>query len=184
MKPSTLRSVFTLAFASLICVSGIITIPTRGPVPITIQNAIAILSGLLLGPIQGAGAVGLFLIAGGLGFPVFSGGQGGTAVFAEPTGGYLLGYFIAALIAGLSVRKAPLDDPKEAFPIILSATISAFIAVYVPGVLILKRSLGLYIADAITFGIVPFLAGDAIKIAILVPIALKVRPLISRYCSL
>ena len=106
MNTATLKSVFTALFAALICAGSVIAIPA-GPVPIVLQNAFAVLAGLLLGPIQGAGAVGLFLIAGALGLPVFSGGKGGFAVFAGPTGGYLAGYFFAALVAVQADRRAP-----------------------------------------------------------------------------
>ena len=182
MNTATLKSVFTALFAALICAGSVIAIPA-GPVPIVLQNAFAVLAGLLLGPIQGAGAVGLFLIAGALGLPVFSGGKGGFAVFAGPTGGYLAGYFFAALVAGLAVRRAPADDVKASVPIVISATVAAFTAIYIPGVLGLKRVLGLSLADAIAKGFIPFLIGDAIKIAALVPVTLKLRPIVARYIS-
>nr|WP_255947031.1 biotin transporter BioY [Brucepastera parasyntrophica] len=85
MKTATLKSVFTAVFAALICAGSVIAIPL-GPIPIVLQNAFAILSGLLLGPLQGAGAVGLFLIAGFLGLPVFSGGKSGIVAITGPTG--------------------------------------------------------------------------------------------------
>ncbi len=180
MKRKTLASVFTALFAAIICAGSLMIIPTA-PVPIVLQNAFAVLSGLLLGPIQGAGAVGLFLIAGTLGLPVFSGGSSGLAVITGPTGGYLAGYFIAAVIAGLAVRRAPIDSVSKAAPIVISATISAFIAIYIPGVLGLRRVLNLSMTDAILKGFVPFLVGDAIKIVALVPITLKLRPIVARY---
>ena len=60
-----------------------------GPIPIVLQNALAVLAGLLLGPLFGGLSVLLFLVAGAVGLPVFSGGSGGFAVFAGPTGGGL-----------------------------------------------------------------------------------------------
>ena len=179
MKQSSLRSVYTALFAALISVGAIVTIPI-GPVPIVLQNAFAILAGLLLGPLQGAGAVGLFLLAGALGLPVFSGGNGGFAVLAGPTGGYLVGYFIGALVAGYAVRRASKTNALEAVPVVLSAAIAGFACIYIPGVLGLRKALGIDLAQAILKGVVPFLFADAIKIAIIVPIALKVRPVIER----
>jgi len=111
MKQKPVKSVFTALFAAIICAGSVIAIPI-GPVPITLQNAFAIMAGLLLGPLQGAGAVGLFLLAGALGLPVFSGGKGGLAIITGPTGGYLAGYFIGALVAGFALERA--DRGREA----------------------------------------------------------------------
>jgi biotin transport system substrate-specific component len=182
MKQSTTKSVFTALFAALISAGSVMAIPV-GPVPIVLQNAFAVLAGLLLGPLQGAGAVGLFLIAGALGLPVFSGGKGGFAVITGPTGGYLVGYFIAAFIAGKAVERAPKTDSKRALPVIISATLAGFACIYIPGVLMLRKSLSLTIVDALLKGVVPFLIGDAIKAVILVPVTLKLRPIVARYIS-
>ena len=71
-----LLSVFTALFAALIAVSGFISIPLPGsPVPIVLQNMMPVLAAALLGGFQGAGATGLFLLAGVLGLPVFAGGR-------------------------------------------------------------------------------------------------------------
>lgn len=181
MKTNTLRSVFTALFAALICAGAFIAIPV-GPVPIVLQNALAVLAGLLLGPLQGAGAVGLFLVAGCLGLPVFSGPmKSGFAAITGPTGGYLVGYFLAALVAGFLVKKAPLGDRKAALPVVLSATITAFAVIYVPGVLGLKKAANLSMAEAFVKGLVPFLTGDLLKIAVLVPVTLQLRPVLARY---
>jgi biotin transport system substrate-specific component len=180
MKRSTLSPVFTALFAALICAGSLIAIPV-GPVPIVLQNAFAVLSGLLLGPISGAGAVALFLLAGALGLPVFSGGRGGLAILAGPTGGYLAGYFIAAFVAGLiaaTVRSAP---QKKAMPVIVCATLAAFLCIYIPGILVLGRALGLSTGEAIAKGFIPFVAGDLLKVIVLVPIALKLGPVVARY---
>ena len=79
-KHTMLLSVFTALFAALIAVSGFIAVPLPGsPVPIVLQNMMPILAAALLGGIQGAGAAGLFLLAGIAGLPVFSGGHSGMA---------------------------------------------------------------------------------------------------------
>jgi biotin transport system substrate-specific component len=180
MKTKPVLSVFTALFAALICAGAVMSIPV-GPVPIVLQNAFAVLAGLLLGPFQGAGAVGLFLLAGALALPVFSGGKGGLAVITGPTGGYLVGYFIAALVAGFAARRASAENRGQALPVIISATIAGFLCIYIPGVLTLKKTLDLTMADAILKGFVPFLIGDAIKMIAIVPITVKLRPVIARY---
>lgn len=180
MKHNTLLPVFTALFAALICAGSLISIPV-GPVPIVLQNAFAVLSGLLLGPLAGAGAVALFLLAGALGFPVFSGGRGGLAVLTGPTGGYLAGYLIAAFVAGLAVSKASGGSRKKALTLVICAAIAGFVCIYIPGILVLKRTLGLSLGEAIAKGCIPFVAGDLIKVIVLVPIALKLKPVVDRY---
>jgi biotin transport system substrate-specific component len=182
MKKNSLRSVFTALFAALICAGSVMVIPA-GPVPIVLQNAFAILAGLLLGPIQGAGAVGLFLLAGAAGLPVFSGGKNLAAAMSGPTFGYLIGYFIGAFVAGSAMRRASVTDMREALPVIISATIAGFVSIYIPGVLVLKNVLNLTFAEAIVKGFVPFVFADGIKIIVLIPIVYKLRPVVSRYLS-
>ena len=80
------KSIISAVFAALICAGWMMTIPV-GPIPIVLQNALAVLAGLLLGPVFGGLSVLIFLLAGAVGLPVFSGGHGGVAVFAGPTGG-------------------------------------------------------------------------------------------------
>ncbi len=84
---------------------------------------------------------------------------------------------------GYAVQRASKDNPKQALPIIISASIAAFACIYIPGVLVLKRSLSLSLADAIAKGFIPFLIGDAVKIVAIVPITLKLRPIVARYLS-
>lgn len=182
MQQSSLRSVFTSLFAALICAGSFFSIPI-GPIHIVIQNALAILAGLLLGPIQGAGAVGLFLLAGILGLPVFSGGQSGIAVLSGPTGGYLVGYFVGAFVAGYAMRRASIQDARLALPVIISASIAGFACIYLPGILFLRQSLQLSFPEAIVKGLVPFLPADTIKLIIIIPVTVKLRPIIYRYLN-
>lgn len=73
------------------------------PVPFTLQTLAVILVGFLLGPVFGFAATALWLVAGALGLPVFSGGSGGSGgvdSFTGPTAGYLLSFPVAAALAG------------------------------------------------------------------------------------
>jgi biotin transport system substrate-specific component len=96
MDPSTsLRmTVYASLMAALIAAGAYMALPI-GPVPIVLQNLFVFLSGLLLGPRWGVASIGVYLMAGALGLPVFAGGVGGIGRFAGPTGGYLLGYLPA-----------------------------------------------------------------------------------------
>ncbi|RZW12719.1 MAG: biotin transporter BioY, partial [Desulfobulbaceae bacterium] len=91
--------VYASLMATLTAVGAYIAIPI-GPVPIVLQNLFVMLAGLLLGGRWGLTSVGVYLLAGAVGLPVFAGGTGGIGKFIGPTGGYLLGFAAAAYVIG------------------------------------------------------------------------------------
>ncbi|MDR2035379.1 MAG: biotin transporter BioY, partial [Coriobacteriales bacterium] len=82
---------------ALISVGALIAVPF-GPVPFTLQSLVVGLVICLLPPAYSVAAVGGYLALGCLGLPVFSGMRGGIAVLAGPTGGFLIGFLLAAVI--------------------------------------------------------------------------------------
>jgi len=170
-----MKIAFTALFAALTAAGAFIAIPV-GPVPIVLQNLLALLSGLVLGPLMGSAAVGLYLLAGLLGFPVFSGGGGGIARFAGPTGGYLVGYFLAALTAGLIAGRPKANASVKVFQIrVIIAVVAGFLVIYVPGLIGLKTRLNLDWIKTFVTGFIPFTPGDAIKGIAAVLIAPRLR---------
>jgi len=161
----------TALFAALIAAGAFFVIPV-GPVPIVLQNLFALLSGLILGPVLGAAAVALYLLAGILNFPVFAGGVGGVARFAGPTGGYLVGYLFAAVIAGLIAGRPKIKTPLIR---IIIAVILGLLVVYIPGVTWLKISRNLDWTRALLAGFTPFIIGDVLKGVAAVLIAPRLR---------
>ncbi len=147
-------------FTALCCAGAYLTLPLPvGPVPIVVQNFFAVLAGLLLGPLWGSLSVFLFLLIGALGFPVFSAGRGGIAHLAGPTGGYLVGYLVAACVAGLIARRRG----KAGFVI---ASVVGFVLILGIGVVRLKLLRNVTWGKALALGVIPFLIGDAIKAAL------------------
>ncbi len=168
------RLVLPALFAALISAGAIISFPLPGsPVPIVLQNLMAVLAGLLLGPAEGGFAVLLFLLLGALGFPVFSGGHGGLAWLAGPTGGYLVGYLVAAIVAGLISRFRN---------ILMMALASAlgFLLILAIGVLRLKALRGSEWSVALAGGLLPFLPGDAIKAVVAAILGWRLGPFMDR----
>ncbi|MBQ7157922.1 MAG: biotin transporter BioY [Treponema sp.] len=190
MSKSTLRSVFIALFAALICAGCFISIPI-GLVPITVQNMFALMSGVILGSIHGAAAVGIFLLLGALGIPVFSGVKGGIAVLSGPTGGFLIGYFVGALIAGLIVGSPKLEEKKLTFKVvgkIVLATIVAFVlnyAVGIPWFMSVMEAKGATktLQDTLKICLIPFIPGDSIKIAVTIILSFIIRPIVARYLT-
>ena len=106
-----LRSSFIALFAAIISFGAFIRIPL-GPVPIVFQNILCVFSGIVFGGIYAGAPTALFLTAGLIGLPVYSGGTGGLGVWAGPTGGFLLGYLLAAVLAGLIAGKPRVTEKQ------------------------------------------------------------------------
>ena len=160
-------------FAALTASGAFIAIPV-GPVPIVLQNLFALLSGLILGPIMGGAAVALYLLAGTLGLPVFAGGTAGIAPLVGPTGGFLAGYLLSAITAGL-IAGSPRAGKATPLPRIIAAVVIGLFILYIPGVLWLKTSLNLQWPGALAIGFFPFIIGDTLKGIAAVFIAPRLR---------
>jgi biotin transport system substrate-specific component len=166
-------------FAALTAAGTFVAIPLPfSPVPVVLQNLFAILAGLCLGPIGGSLAVGLYLLAGALGAPVFAGASGGFTRFLGPTGGFLLGYLLAALIAGLIAGRPRAGKRTPVWRIILATTL-AFLSIYIPGLLRLKQLMNIGWTETAAAGFLPFLIGDTIKGIVAVSIAPRLRRIIA-----
>ncbi len=184
-----LRSTFTAVFAAIICVGCLVAIPTPGGVPIAVQNMFCILAGGILGGIQGAGAVGLFMILGAIGLPVFAGAHGGMACLIGPTGGYIWGYFLAALAIGLILGTPHTFEKKFNIMMWLKIAIAALLAyviVYVPGIpwfihVMKEQGKDVNFAKALSWTCIPFIPGDLIKLFITIPLVAVLRPIAARY---
>ena len=166
-------TVYASLLAALIAAGAYLALPI-GPVPIVLQNLFVFLSGLLLGPRWGVASVGVYLMAGALGLPVFAGGIGGIGRFAGPTGGYLLGYLPAVYVIGWISKKS-----KKRVAVDVLAMVCGSIIIYTCGVSWLKILSGMTLAKTLIVGMYPFILGDGIKIAAAVPIAKALRPIIS-----
>ena len=99
---STFRVVLTALFAALVCVATMtIRIPSPTGGYLNLGDGIVLLSAFLLGPVYGTLAVGVYLLLGAAGLPVFSGFTGGIGRFIGPTGGFLWGFLLLAAGCGL-----------------------------------------------------------------------------------
>lgn len=165
-------TVYTALFVALIAMGAFIAIP-MGPVPIVLQNMFVLLAGIILGPVWGLACVGIYLLIGLAGFPVFAGGTSGIGKLFGPTGGYLLGYLPAVFITG-TISKGQ----KKSITADVLAMITGTIIIYAIGVPWLKMAFSLSWQKAIAAGMIPFLIGDGLKIAAAAFMAKKIRPLI------
>lgn len=175
------KIVFTALFAALTAVCGFISIPVPGtPIPIVLQNMLVVLTGLMLGPVWGVAATVLFLAAGALGLPVFSGGTGGFARLMGPTGGFLYGYALATLVAGLIAQRPKYGARTPVLRLVL-ATVLGFVVMYIPGVLHFMRVMDKTFSQTMALCVVPYIPGDIVKMVVAVLLSSKLRITASSY---
>ena len=167
-------TVYASLMAALIAVGAFIAVPI-GPVPIVLQNLFVFLTGLLLGKKWGTAAIAAYLLAGICGLPVFAGGKGGIGHVVGPTGGYLLGYLPATFLIGVMAEKG-----RGRMFFDLMGMLMGTALIYGMGVPWLKLVTNMSFSKAFALGMVPFLLGDAVKIAVALPLARKLRPMVGR----
>ena len=173
MPPNQLKmTVYSALFVALIAMGAFIAIPL-GPVPIVLQNMFVLLAGIILGPVWGLACVGIYLLIGLAGLPVFAGGTAGIGKLFGPTGGYLIGYLPAVFVTG-AISKGL----KKSITADVIAMITGSLIVYAVGVPWLKTAFSLSWQKAIAGGMIPFLIGDGLKVAAAVFMAKKIRSLI------
>ena len=171
----TVRAILlALLGSALLTLSAKLQVPFY-PVPMTMQTLVVLLIGLAFGAGLGAAAVLLYLAEGALGLPVFAGTPEkgiGLPYMLGPTGGYLVGFVLAAASAGWIAERR-----RDAAGLAL-AVVAGTIAIYLPGVLWLARFVGF--DQALQLGLVPFLWGDLLKAALAFSLALGGAAMVRR----
>ena len=163
----------TAAMAALICVAGPLTIAI-GPVPLSLASFAVYLAGAILGWKRGSLAVAVYLLIGLAGVPVFSGFSGGVQKLFGVTGGYLIGYVACALITGLFSGEPRVKKPRSAWMMAAGMVLGTAV-LYAVGTAWFMAQTGNALAAALGMCVLPFLAGDAVKIAAASVIAVPVR---------
>jgi biotin transport system substrate-specific component len=160
--------------AALTAVGAYIHVPI-GPVPIALTTLFALLAGLLLGSRWGLMSMGLYVLVGAMGMPVFVGGRGGVAHLLGPTGGYLFGFVLAAWLTGFISERSSGLLTREIFAILAGS-----VAIYCLGIPWLKMVTKMTWTKSLMVGMVPFLPGDAVKATAALVLARAVRPILNR----
>ncbi len=167
-------SVYASLMAALVAMGAYAVVPI-GPVPVVLQNLFVLLAGLLLGGRWGLVSVGIYLLVGAVGLPVFAEGKGGMAHLLGPRGGYLFGFAAAACLAGLVSERGQSRMAFDGLAVILGT-----IVVYACGVPWLKMQTGMSWQKAWTVGMLPFLLPDVVKAVAALFLARALRPLLRR----
>ena len=129
------------------------------PVPLTGQTLAVLVVGTSFGWLRSTLSMSLYMVVGLLGVPWFSGHSGGWHIVHGPTFGYLIGFIVAGAAGGW---LASLSTDRRVETNIASMVLSTVI-IYAFGVTWLGFNLNVSTETAISLGLIPFLAGDAIK---------------------
>jgi biotin transport system substrate-specific component len=153
--------ILVMVFSVLIALSAQVAIPLPfTPVPITMQTLIVLLTGLLLGSRLGTATLAAYLVEGVVGLPVFTQWGSGIAHLLGPTGGYLIGFVFAAGLVGFLAERG---WDRQVWTTLVAMVLGNLV-IYAFGVGWLSTFLG--VGTALAKGMLPFLIGDAVKIAL------------------
>jgi len=158
-RGNTRHMLLAALMMALIAVFSQLAIPMP-LVPINLALLAVYLTGFILPRRWALIAIGAYLFMGALGLPVFSGLRGGPTALFGPTGGYLLGYFLATAVIALLAHRA--DSLVKRFLLCLLA----LLACYVPGTLWLALLTGRTIPQVLPLAVYPFIPGDLVKCAL------------------
>ena len=167
-QTTIIKSLFAIILGSIaLTISAKIKIPFY-PVPMTMQTFVVLFLGISLGYKIGLASVGLYLLEGILGLPVFSNSPEkgvGFLYFTGPTMGYLIGFLTASFLASKI-------NSKDSFLLILIKLIVATSTIYILGLLWLGTLIG-WDKPIFNLGVLPFLLAEILKISLLTVLAKK-----------
>lgn len=150
------------------------------PVPLTGQTLAVLLAGVALGKWWGGISMSIYAALGVAGVPWFQGLNGGLAYMAGPTGGYIIGFILAALFLGYFTDKY--IKSRHFLSMLGLMLFASLVLVYAPGLLQLGLWLHLVKGEPVTFsglmtmGALPFVAGDITKAIVAALIARGITP--------
>ena len=176
MQTMTKKLVTCALCAAILCVMAPFSIPI-GPVPLSLATFAVLFAAFFLGGRWGAAAVGIYLLLGAVGVPVFSGFTGGLQKLIGPTGGYLVGYLPMAFIAGgLYTLWGKKQSGTKRFLLMVLAALIGTAVLYALGTAWFCHVMQRTVWEALGLCVIPFLPGDMAKTAaaaVLAPIVSK-----------
>ena len=165
MKKSVVEMTVCAALCAVLCVVCPFMVPV-GAVPVTLGTFAVCCAGGVAGGKRGLAAVGLYLLLGGVGVPVFAGFRGGVYTLIGPTGGFLWGYLLLVAVVGF------VSDRTDSRTALCLACCGGTVLLYLVGGGWYAVTAHTSFFAALSVCAVPFLPLDAVKIAaatVLVP---------------
>jgi biotin transport system substrate-specific component len=130
------------------------------PVPLTGQTFAVLVVGSVLGSVRGALSLLLYLAVGIAGIPVYADHRHGWSVFSGATGGYIVGFVVAAMLTGWLAER----NWDKRFSSSISAMLTGSVVIYICGVTWLHHFLGVSWSTTLNDGLYPFVPGDMLKV--------------------
>lgn len=149
-----------------------------GPVPFSMGLFAVYLAGGFLGHKHGALCMAVYVLAGALGLPVFSGAGGGITRVIGPLGGYIIGYVAAAFFTGFSIKLF-----GEKLLVYFAGMLAGLIVCYIFGTAWFSISSGMPLGRALAVCVYPFLIGDAVKIIAAAFTVKYLKPFLNGYLN-
>lgn len=172
-KSKTEQLTITALFAALTSVLSQIQLPI-GVIPINLAMLSVFMTGTILGWKLGAVSQIVYVLLGAVGLPVFAGFSGGIGIIKGPTGGYIIGYVVAALVIGLITEKVP----GNRYLITAIAIFAGIIVCYALGtawfIYVQKSTLSI----AMKYCVLPFIPGEIAKMAIAVVASVRLKKIL------
>jgi biotin transport system substrate-specific component len=130
------------------------------PVPITGQTFAVVLVGASLGALLGLASLGLYIFVGALGAPIYADGNHGWEILSGPTGGYIVGFVLAAGLAGYLAQRRW----DRRFSSAVAAMLTGNVLIYAVGLPWLAEDQNLGFEGTLEAGLYPFVVGDLLKL--------------------
>lgn len=162
--------VFMAIFAAIMCICGPISVPMPGLVPVSLGTFAIYLAGAVLGKKRAPIAVGLYVLLGLVGLPVFTLGRCGFSALIGVTGGYIVGFVPMALIVGIFA-----DMKTSSHWTVIPGMVIGTAVMYTSATAWYMVVMGTTLIPALMACVVPFLIGDAIKMACTAAIAMPLK---------
>ncbi len=173
LTPKQMTSIAIMT--ALCCIIGPFSIPI-GPVPVSLSTMAVFLCVYALGLRDGCAAVGLYILLGAFGLPVFSGFSGGIAKLSGPTGGYIIGYLFMAAIGGWFIDRFP---AKKVY-MHLCGMILGEMVLYAFGTAWFMFLMRMSLRQSLALCVIPFIPFDLIKIGLAAMLGMGVRTALAR----
>ena len=171
--PKSIRKMTATAICvSLMCIAAFISLPL-GHISLSLQLFGVYFALYFLGPLYGSLSVVVYLALGAIGLPVFSSFGGGISAFAQPSGGFIFGFLVLALVYSLAIFF--LRNIKGGQII---ATALSLVALYLCGSVFYSL---VYLGGLSTIGasllatVLPFILPDIAKIALALLVARRIK---------
>ena len=167
-------TLLVLAGTGLVAAAAQLSIPLPfTPVPITAQTFAVVIVGASLGAVRGATSLALYLLLGLAGAPIYAEQGHGWAVLSGASGGYIVGFLVAAAVTGYLAERRW----DRRFSSAVAAMLTGNVIIYLVGLPWLAIELGTDLERTLELGLYPFVPGDVFKLylaAALLPTAWKI----------